>query len=536
MQDPMRRFLRSVRRRLRLAWLAETAQAVAPFATGALALLALADWLVPQRLTNLTALGLVAATATLGLLVRALTIRITDWDAARAAERSLRLRDVLTTSLEFNNASDPMHRHIQKRAANAISSAKPKRAVPIPSHPDRLARATGFAAAAAILALLPALGGSSGASDAIQAILEEEAVAVEQIADAVERADIENNDDISRELRELAAEIRNSESLDHALRALDRTERQLEAGADPRFLSQKAAIQGLSRELALRPLAGGAPLDAASQLEAIAEELADKSPEELAALRDRLQELAAAQSSGNPGLANDLASAASALANRSTLGARDALNSAAASQRSGLGEARQTQALNETLAALDRIAARLGAGGNPSQLAQGAGSGEGTGQGQGAGQGAGQGSGRGTGQGAGQGQGGQGGGSPTGQISGVRGGEGGAGGQGGEGTVGPGGEAIDDPRDVATSSVFQPILEGNTADQVQVGIDGGSGQGSIVGRADAPTQAGESLVPYTQNLPTYLAEAADALARMQLPPSLRDIVRNYFDLLAEEAR
>ena len=195
----------------------------------------------------------------------------------------------------------------------------------------------------------------------------------------------------------------------------------------------------------------------------------------------------------------------------------------------------------ETLAALDRVAARLGAGAGL-QVAQGQAGGDGQGQGQGEGQGQGQGQGEGQGQGAGAGtgagggQGGQGGGSPSGQISGVRGGEGGAAGQGGQGTVGLGGSDDGNPRDVATSSVFQPILEGNAVDELQVGIDGGSGQGSIIGRADAPTQAGQALVPYTQNLPTYLADAADALARMQLPPSLRDIVRDYFDLLATEAR
>jgi hypothetical protein len=69
-----------------------------------------------------------------------------------------------------------------------------------------------------------------------------------------------------------------------------------------------------------------------------------------------------------------------------------------------------------------------------------------------------------------------------------------------------------------------------------VNIDGGSGQGDIVGRADAPTQAGQSLVPYTDGLPSYLADAADALTRLELPPSLRAVVRNYFDLLAEQAR
>jgi hypothetical protein len=85
-------------------------------------------------------------------------------------------------------------------------------------------------------------------------------------------------------------------------------------------------------------------------------------------------------------------------------------------------------------------------------------------------------------------------------------------------------------------TIFDPILGGNISDQIQVGIDGGSGQGDIVGRGDAPTQRGESVVPYAQVLPNYLGEAADTLSSLQLPPSLRGIVQSYFDGLAQQAR
>ena len=87
-----------------------------------------------------------------------------------------------------------------------------------------------------------------------------------------------------------------------------------------------------------------------------------------------------------------------------------------------------------------------------------------------------------------------------------------------------------------TADVFSPIEEGALSDLVQVGIDGGSGDGDILGRADAPTARGQSVVPYAQVLPEYLNQAADALGQLQLPPSMRDIVQTYFDLLADEAR
>jgi hypothetical protein len=95
------------------------------------------------------------------------------------------------------------------------------------------------------------------------------------------------------------------------------------------------------------------------------------------------------------------------------------------------------------------------------------------------------------------------------------------------------GSKTDYGTDVET--VYDPILEGSISDQVQVGIDGGSGEGAVVGRGEAPTQRGESIVPYAQVLPNYLGEAADTLTSLQLPPSLRGIVQSYFDLLADQA-
>ena len=88
---------------------------------------------------------------------------------------------------------------------------------------------------------------------------------------------------------------------------------------------------------------------------------------------------------------------------------------------------------------------------------------------------------------------------------------------------------------MGAASVFDPVDRGNVSDMLQVGIDGGSGEGAVIGTAEAPTQTGQSLVPYSRVLPEYLNEAADALGELQLPPSMRGIVQTYFDLLADEA-
>lgn len=117
----------------------------------------------------------------------------------------------------------------------------------------------------------------------------------------------------------------------------------------------------------------------------------------------------------------------------------------------------------------------------------------------------------------------------------MRPGDGNASGQGGQGTVGSqtGESEGIGPR---TADVYSPIDPGILSDLLQVNIEGGTGDGEIVGRGEAPTERGQSVVPYAQVLPEYLNEAADALSTLNLPPSMRAIVQSYFDQLANEAR
>jgi hypothetical protein len=279
-------------------------------------------------------------------------------------------------------------------------------------------------------------------------------------------------------------------------------------------------------------------LDAASQLEELAESLDTLSEPELAALQDRLGDLAESQAAGNPTLSGQLSEAARALSFGDLDNAARSLQDAASGQQSGLHGARGQQAISETQRALEGARARL-SGAAAQGEGEGQGDDEGQGDGEGEGEGAGQGQGQGSGQGSGQGQGGQGGqpqsGGGSGQISGVAPGDGGATGQGGQGSVGgPTGE--DHGTEVQTADVFDPIDEGSVSDLIHVGIDGGSGDGDVIGKAEAPTARGQSVVPYAQVLPEYLNQAADALGELQLPPSMRGIVQTYFDLLADEAR
>jgi hypothetical protein len=81
-----------------------------------------------------------------------------------------------------------------------------------------------------------------------------------------------------------------------------------------------------------------------------------------------------------------------------------------------------------------------------------------------------------------------------------------------------------------TGEVFDPVAVG-ADDQVQVSGTG-EGEGRTVGRADGPTQDGVRRTPVADVLPAYTAQATEALDRAAVPPSVRDLVRAYFDALA----
>lgn len=521
---------------MRLAWLVSTAQRLGPYLGLAAVILFATEWLSAWEGAWLLALSALGASLVI-LVAAAFALRISPWDAARSAERGLGARDVLTTALEFDDPDNDLHKEIQGRAQRLAAEADTSRAIPIRADRHRLRQIGTAAALALVIAMLPQLGSPPALSSGVRDALDTEAEEIEKIAEAVVESDVEGSDELAAELERLAQELREAETMEHALEALKHTEQRLDARIDPRFLAQKAAVQGLARDLSLRPLVSDAPVDAASQLEQLSDRLDEMSDPELRALEDRLGDLAASQAAGNPLLSDQLSRAADSLASGDFAAAARALRSAAAGQSSGLRGARGQQAIAETKRALDGVQSRLSGAAGTTGQGQSPGQGQGQGQSaQGQGQGQGQSQGQGEGQGQGQGSGGQAGQSgASGTISGVRPGDGSAAGQGGQGTVGSRtGEGYG--TDVDTASVYDPLDRGEVSDLIQVGIDGGSGEGSIVGRGEAPTQRGESVVPYAQVLPEYLNDAADALSTLQLPPSMRGIVQAYFDHLAAEAR
>ena len=539
MNESQSGFLRRIRVRMRLVWLTATAQRYGPYVGLAIVVTMAVDWMTSFERGFEVSAGILTAFL-LALVLRAAILRITPWDAARAAERGLGARDALTTALEFADDADPVHRLIQERAERLAGESRASAAIPIRADGSRLRQLAMAGALALVIGLLPPLGSTPAMSSDLEGALDDEAERIETIADAVAETDVDTADEISEELRNLARELRSAESLEQALQSIEDAESRLGEQVDPSFLSQKAAVQGLARDLALRPLAEDAPLDAGSQFSELAESLDSLSEPERAALADRLSDLAESQSAGNSELSTQLSEAARAVEEGNMSDAARALKQAAAEQQSGLDGARGQQALTETQRALDGTRTRLSGGagqqGQQGQGQEGAGQGEGEGQGQGQGQGGSQGTGEG--QGEGQGQGAGQGGDPAGgggEITGVAPGDGDASGQGQAGSIGAG-DGQDHGTDVETANVFSPLDEGSLADLVQVDIGGGTGEGDVIGEAEGPTARGESVVPYAQVLPEYLNQAADAMGELQLPPSMRSIVQSYFDLLANEAR
>lgn len=523
MSETRRRFFKQIRRRIRIAWLAATAQQLAPYLGLVIVILFFVDWLT--RWDDAVAFSLAAAGGfAAALVIGSLSIRITDWDASRAAERGLGARDALTTALEFNDPADEVHRAIQAEADSIAASNDPAVAIPVKTRPDRL-RQVGMAFAVALaLALIPPFADTPALSIDVQTALEKEAEQLDEIADAIEAQDLENKDEIAEELRRLAEELRSAQTLEEALEALDKSEKRLDALKDPNALAQKAAVQGLASDLALRPLVDGTSLDASTQLGELAEQLDQLSEPELRALQDRLSDLAASQAAGNPDLASQLSEAAANLESGNLAAASQALSDAAMSQSQGVSQARGQQAISEVQNALAAVSSRLSGEGMPADGSGGAGQGEG-GEGQEGSQG-----------GSGQGQGGQGGSAgASGQISDVSPGSGDAQGQGGQGTVGAG-DGQGHGTEVDTSSVYDPAVTGPAADLLQVHISGGGTLGDVTGVNDTETQQGEAIVPYATVLPQYLNEAADALAALRLPPGMRTIVQSYFDRLAQAAQ
>ena len=520
--------LRRVRRRLRATWAVEMVQVCAPLVAVAALLLTLASRLWSWRWGE-PAAAVVPIGVVLVIVVAARAVRIPTLVAARAADRGLGTKDVFATALEVPADHGEFGSLVHARARELAADADAAAAVPWRFRRRPVIAAGVLAPVVVVLALI------ANPQDARREAAAKEQAAVDVIAaDIAADADRLRADpaaaDVVAQLDALSDELRRADDLDKAEELLQ-TELDRLHDQTSEALAPKAAAQGLERSLGSEPLPGATPQQtAAEQLAAAAAGLEQLSPEEAAALADRLDALANTQSVGDPAAAAALASAAASLRAGQFSAARAALGEAGQAQATASAEA-ASAATGDAAEAVARAAAAAAAAKSGKGAGAGAGQGKGSGQGQGSGSGQGSGQGSGSGSGAGQGGGqggGGGGGSPSGNVSGGGGGkgQGGTGGQG-QGTGTGGGTAGEEPD---TETIFDPA-HGSGGEEAVVGGGTGSGQGGTVGTANGPTNAGSSRVPVAEAIDSYIAAATQAMDRAAIPPAQRDLVLDYFDSL-----
>jgi len=536
--------LSGVRRRLRLAWALATIGWIAPFvALGAVVLVGVAR-IRPWRWPEPGALVLVAA-ALVAVAVLAATLRISALVSARAADRGLVTRDAFATAIEVDDGvvvAGPFAEPILVRAGDLAAGRKPSDAIRLHLPGRRLAVAAAVGALALVVALLPNHQDALRAERAAErAALATQATELRKTADLVGRQPTGAN--AADRLRVLADALDKAQRLSNGSSEIDKAVADLQTSISPNLLGQKAAALGIERSVKANPLTKSpiAGEGASAQLQGAAAQAAEMSEAERAALAQRLDNLANAQRNANPELSKSLEAAASALRSGDKTAAQKALNDAAALQTGRLdtlagqqAAAAASQAAANAKANLDAQRAGQGQQGQ-SQQGQGqqgqgqAGQGQ-SGQGQ-QGQGSqGQGQGKGQGQGSGQGQG-QGSGSPSGKVGGTNAATGS--GQGGQGRPnGSGNNASvgiqSDPK------IFDPAF--TNGDQLLGDPLANGGPGEVQGKVAGANQAGGVVTPLAEALPRYAAQATDALDTLSIPPSLRDLVRAYFDQLAEKQR
>ncbi len=491
----MSRFLSSMARRLRLVWAWATAAWVAP-AVAALALgLVAIGWMVPWAWPEPAAIAVTTAVA-VAVLVWAVVQPLPGHLVARAADRGLRTGDSFETALHFRSLDGPFGDRIRTRAEHLAEHADPTVAAPLPDHRRRWGIAMTLGALALVAGIV------ANPQDDERAARAAEAQAIATLADEVEEqaealADDPATAELAAELDALAEELRSTNDLLEAREILEAKAEELEGREPTDFASQRAAAEGLERSLTDRPLTGDPSASAAEQLAALGESLDSLSEEEQAALAERLADLAATQTAGDPATAEALQQAAAALAAGDLPAARAALGEAALAQG----------------AASDAVAGQIANGQVAGEL-RAAGEGLGSGQGEGSGQGAGQGTG-------------QGGDGASGQVGGAAGGSGQ--GQGGQGTSGGTDQPRNDTNDGATIVDPTSLVDGE-----DLGLGGTpNGQGSeVVGEGDGATGAGSTRVPVSDIIGDYANRATTASSSGRFSPDQQELIGNYFDLLA----
>ncbi len=330
-------------------------------------------------------------------------------------------------------------------------------------------------------------------------------------------------------LQETQQQLKDAQSLEQATAVLTRGEKKFESLTNAQAEAQTEGLRQAGQRLAQdegsplqgfgQNLAEGDFLAAAENLRSL--DLSQMSASEAAALADQLEQAAEALQSSNPALAQQLRAAAAAARNGDAQKAQQALDQAAQAMTQAAQQTARSNVARQAAAQLGQGRQRMIAAGRSaqSQAAQGDQAGQGDPTQPGSNQsgsstqgnpngGAGSGSGKGTGN-SGDAQGPEAGGKPIDQNNGP----------------GDGGETPYEP-------IYAPQLlgggEGDTVTLPGSGDNGGdvTGQSGVNPGSDTPSQ-----VPYSQVFAQYANAYRQAIDNGQVPPQLKDLIRQYFSSL-----
>jgi hypothetical protein len=109
----------------------------------------------------------------------------------------------------------------------------------------------------------------------------------------------------------------------------------------------------------------------------------------------------------------------------------------------------------------------------------------------------------------------------------------GASGQGGQGT--PDGSGNNGSGGPEEATVFDPQDATGPTDEVNADPNRSDGESETVGKSNTTSSSSGGAVPLSQALPKYQQRATAAVDQMQIPPSLRALVKAYFQRMAERA-
>lgn len=367
---------------------------------------------------------------------------------------------------------------------------------------------------------------------AVQQTIAEEAAKVEELRQQIE-ADRTLTEEQRREmleaLKETQQQLKEAQSLEQATAVLTRGEKKFESLTSPQAGAQAEALRQAGRNLSQaegsalqalgQNLAEGDFLAAAENLRNI--DMSQLSSTEKAQLANQLENMAEAVQASHPELAQQLREAAEAARNGDTQKAQQALDQAAQTMSQTAQQVARSNVARKVTAQMGQGRQRMIAAGKSAQGNQ-ASNGNQAGQSNQPGQGSGQsgsstqngsaGSGSGAGRGSGNGsdaQGPEAGSKPIDQNNGP--------GNGGETTYEP---------------IYAPQRLGGSGEDTVALPGSGDPNGDVMGQSGVtPGTNNPSQVPYTQVFAEYATAYRQAIDSGQVPPQLRDLIRQYFSSL-----